>query len=386
MRDFLNKTVVSLKPSGIRKFFDIAARLDDCISLGVGEPDFETPWHISEQGIYSIERGETFYTSNQGLPELREEVCAWNKRKYGIDYQRDCCLITVGGSEAIDLALRATVEPGDEVIVLEPSYVCYTPDALLSGAKVIRIELKEEHQFKLQPEQLEEVITPKTKILILNYPNNPTGAIMDKEDYGKIVPIILKHDLLVISDEIYSELTYDGTHCSIASFEGMKERTILVNGFSKAFSMTGWRIGYALGPKEILAEMKKIHQFTIMCVSTSAQYASIEALKNGDEDILTMKKQYDARRKYLLKEFKKMGIPCFEPKGAFYLFPCIKGFNMDSESFCTRLLEEQRLVLVPGTAFGDCGEGYVRVSYANSMDNLEQAIKRLKKFIEGLEK
>lgn len=386
MRDFLNKTVVSLKPSGIRKFFDIAARLEDCISLGVGEPDFETPWHISEQGIYSIERGETFYTSNQGLPELREEVCAWNKRKYGVDYQRDCCLITVGGSEAIDLALRATVEPGDEVIVLEPSYVCYTPDALLSGAKVIRIELKEEHQFKLQPEQLEEVITPKTKILILNYPNNPTGAIMDKEDYSKIVPIILKHDLLVISDEIYSELTYDGTHCSIASFEGMKERTILVNGFSKAFSMTGWRIGYGLGPKEILAEMKKIHQFTIMCVSTSAQYASIEALRNGDEDILTMKKQYDARRKYLLKEFKKMGIPCFEPKGAFYLFPCIKGFNMDSESFCTRLLEEQRLVLVPGTAFGDCGEGYVRVSYANSMDNLEQAIKRLKKFIEGMKK
>jgi aminotransferase len=386
MRDFLNKTVVSLKPSGIRKFFDIAARLEDCISLGVGEPDFETPWHISEQGIYSIERGETFYTSNQGLPELREEVCAWNKRKYGIDYQRDCCLITVGGSEAIDLALRATVEPGDEVIVLEPSYVCYTPDALLSGAKVIRIELKEEHQFKLQPEQLEAVITPKTKILILNYPNNPTGAIMDKEDYSKIVPIILKHDLLVISDEIYSELTYDGTHCSIASFEGMKDRTILVNGFSKAFSMTGWRIGYALGPKEILAEMKKIHQFTIMCVSTSAQYASIEALKNGDEDILTMKKQYDARRKYLLKEFKKMGIPCFEPKGAFYLFPCIKEFGMDSESFCTRLLEEQRLVLVPGTAFGDCGEGYVRVSYANSMDNLEQAIKRLKRFIEGLEK
>ena len=384
MRDFLNKTVVSLKPSGIRKFFDIAARLEDCISLGVGEPDFETPWHISEQGIYSIERGETFYTSNQGLPELREEVCAWNKRKYGIDYQRDCCLITVGGSEAIDLALRATVEPDDEVIVLEPSYVCYAPDALLSGAKVIRIELKEEHQFKLQPEQLEAVITPKTKILILNYPNNPTGAIMDKEDYSKIVPIILKHDLLVISDEIYSELTYDGTHCSIASFEGMKERTILVNGFSKAFSMTGWRIGYALGPKEILAQMRKIHQFTIMCVSTSAQYASIEALKNGDEDILTMKKQYDARRKYLLKEFKKMGIPCFEPKGAFYLFPCIKEFGMDSESFCTRLLEEQRLVLVPGTAFGDCGEGYVRVSYANSMDNLEQAIKRLKKFIEGL--
>jgi aminotransferase len=384
MRDFLNKTVVSLKPSGIRRFFDIAARLEDCISLGVGEPDFETPWHISEQGIYSIERGETFYTSNQGLPELREEVCAWNKRKYGIDYQRDCCLITVGGSEAIDLALRATVEPGDEVIVLEPSYVCYTPDALLSGAKVIRIELKEEHQFKLQPEQLEAVITPKTKILVLNYPNNPTGAIMDKEDYGKIVPIILKHDLLVISDEIYSELTYDGTHCSIASFEGMKDRTILINGFSKTFSMTGWRIGYALGPKEILAQMRKIHQFTIMCVSTSAQYASIEALKNGDEDILTMKKQYDARRKYLLKEFKKMGIPCFEPKGAFYLFPCIKEFGMDSESFCTRLLEEQRLVLVPGTAFGDCGEGYVRVSYANSMDNLEQAIKRLKKFIEGL--
>ena len=295
-------------------------------------------------------------------------------------------MITVGGSEAIDLALRATVEPGDEVIVLEPSYVCYTPDAVLSGAKVIRIELKEEHQFKLQPEQLEAVITPKTKILILNYPNNPTGAIMDKEDYGRIVPIILKHDLLVISDEIYSELTYDGTHCSIASFEGMKDRTILVNGFSKAFSMTGWRIGYALGPKEILAQMRKIHQFTIMCVSTSAQYASIEALRNGDEDILTMKKQYDARRKYLLKEFKKMGIPCFEPKGAFYLFPCIKGFNMDSESFCTRLLEEQRLVLVPGTAFGDCGEGYVRVSYANSMDNLEQAIKRLKRFIEGLEK
>jgi len=384
MRDFLNKTVVSLKPSGIRRFFDIAARLEDCISLGVGEPDFETPWHISEQGIYSIERGETFYTSNQGLPELREEVCAWNKRKYGIDYQRDCCLITVGGSEAIDLALRATVEPGDEVIVLEPSYVCYTPDALLSGAKVIRIELKEEHQFKLQPEQLEAVITPKTKILVLNYPNNPTGAIMDKEDYGKIVPIILKHDLLVIFDEIYSELTYDGTHCSIASFEGMKDRTILINGFSKTFSMTGWRIGYALGPKEILAQMRKIHQFTIMCVSTSAQYASIEALKNGDEDILTMKKQYDARRKYLLKEFKKMGIPCFEPKGAFYLFPCIKEFGMDSESFCTRLLEEQRLVLVPGTAFGDCGEGYVRVSYANSMDNLEQAIKRLKKFIEGL--
>lgn len=384
MRDFVSDKVKSLKPSGIRKFFDIASKIDNCISLGVGEPDFETPWHISEEGIYAIEKGKTFYTSNQGLLELREEICRWNKRKYNISYKPEEVIVTVGGSEAIDIVLRACINPGDEVIVLEPCYVCYEPDILLAGGTVKVIKLQNKNEFKLTAEELEEAITPNTKIIIMNYPNNPTGAIMDKDDLEKIKDVIIKHDLLVVADEIYSELTYVGKHCSIASLAGMKERTVVVNGFSKSFSMTGWRLGYVLGPLTIMEQVKKIHQFVIMSASTPSQYAGIEALKNGDEDIEIMKEEYDRRRKYLLSEFKRLNLPCFEPRGAFYIFPCIKEFNMTSEEFATKLLEDQKLVVVPGTAFGDSGEGFIRISYAYSLDALKEAIKRIEKFITKL--
>ncbi|HQE48337.1 MAG TPA: aminotransferase class I/II-fold pyridoxal phosphate-dependent enzyme [Fervidobacterium sp.] len=384
MRDFTSDRIKEIKPSGIRKFFDIANKIKDCISLGVGEPDFDTPWHITEEGIYSLEQGKTFYTSNQGLPELREEISKWNKRKYNLDYSPENIIVTCGGSEAIDIALRACINPGDEVIILEPNYVCYEPDIILAGGVAIKIKLKNENEFRLTPEELEEVITDKTKILLINYPNNPTGAIMTKEDLEKIAEVIKKHDLLVISDEIYSELTYSGNHYSIGALPDMRDRTITINGFSKAFSMTGWRLGYVMGPKAIMDQMKKIHQFVIMCSPTISQYAGIEALKNGDGDIEKMKKEYDKRRKYLLKEFDRLGLPCFEPRGAFYIFPDIRKYRMTSEEFATDLLEKEHVVVVPGTAFGDSGEGFVRISYAYSLDALKEAVRRIEKYIGSL--
>ena len=384
MRDFTSDKVKQIKPSGIRKFFDIANQIEDCISLGVGEPDFETPWHITEEGIFSLEQGRTFYTSNQGLPELREEVAKWNRRKYGLDYSGDEVIITCGGSEAIDVSLRACINPGDEVIILEPNYVCYEPDILMAGGVPIRIQLKNENEFRLTPEELEAVITGKTKILLMNYPNNPTGAIMTKEDLEKISKVIIKHDLLVISDEIYSELTYSGKHFSIGALPGMRDRTLTINGFSKTFSMTGWRLGYVLGPKVVVDQVKKIHQFVIMSAPTISQYAGIEALKNGDADIERMKKEYDKRRKYLLKEFDRLGLPCFEPRGAFYIFPDIRKYGMSSEEFATDLLNKEHVVVVPGTAFGDSGEGFVRISYAYSLDALKEAIKRIERYLNSV--
>lgn len=384
MRDFTSDKVKNIKPSGIRKFFDIASKIEDCISLGVGEPDFETPWHITEEGIYALEKGRTFYTSNQGLIELREEIVKWNKKKYGISYNSDEVIVTVGGSEAIDIALRGCINPGDEVIILEPSYVCYTPDVIMAGGTPKIINLKNEYKFRLTPQELESAITANTKIVILNYPNNPTGAIMEQEDLEAIAEVIIKHDLMVISDEIYSELTYGKSHCSIASIKGMKERTLVVNGFSKSFSMTGWRLGYVLGPKSIMSQIKKIHQFVIMCASTPSQYAGLEALRHGEEDVKRMKEEYDRRRHYLLSEFKRLDLPCFEAEGAFYLFPSVKKFGLTSEDFATKLLEEEHLVVVPGTAFGESGEGFIRISYAYSLDDLKEAISRLEKFINRL--
>ena len=384
MRDFTSDKVKNIKPSGIRKFFDIASKIEDCISLGVGEPDFETPWHITEEGIYALEKGKTFYTSNLGLEELREEIVKWNKRKYAISYTKEEVIVTVGGSEAIDIALRGCINPGDEVIILEPSYVCYTPDVIMAGGTPKIINLKNENKFKLTASELENAITPNTKIVILNYPNNPTGAIMERSDLEAIAEVIIKHDLMVISDEIYSELTYGKTHSSIASIKGMKERTLVVNGFSKAFSMTGWRLGYVMGPKAIMSQIKKIHQFVIMCASTPSQYAGLEALRHGDEDVLRMKEEYDRRRNYLLSEFKRLDLPCFNAEGAFYLFPSIKKFGLSSEEFATKLLEEEHLVVVPGTAFGDSGEGFIRISYAYSLDDLKEAMSRLERFIKSL--
>ena len=381
MRDFTSDKIKEIKPSGIRKFFDIANTMEDCISLGVGEPDFDTPWHITEEGIYSLERGRTFYTSNQGLPELREEIAKWNKRKYGLDYSADEVIVTCGGSEAIDVALRACINPGDEVIILEPNYVCYEPDVLLAGGVPVKIKLKNENEFRLTPKELETAITDKTKILVTNYPNNPTGAIMTKGDLEKIAEVVIKHDLLVISDEIYSELTYSGKHFSIGALPGMRDRTITINGFSKTFSMTGWRLGYAMGPKAIMDQVKKIHQFVVMSAPTISQYAGLEALRNGDSDIEKMKKEYDKRRKYLLKEFDRLGLPCFEPKGAFYIFPDIRKYGMTSEEFATDLLKKERVVVVPGTAFGDSGEGFTRISYAYSLDSLKEAVKRIERYL-----
>lgn len=386
MRNPLSDTVVGLKPSGIRKFFDIVSEMPDAISLGVGEPDFDTPWHICDEGIYSLEKGKTFYTSNSGLLELRTEICKWYERKYGCSYDpKKECLITVGGSEGIDVALRAMLNPGDEVIIPEPCYVSYVPCTLLTGGKPVTISLKNENQFRLTPEELLEAITDKTKVLILSFPNNPTGAIMTKEDLEPIAEIVKEKDIIVISDEIYSELTYgEAGHCSIASLPGMKERTIVVNGFSKAYAMTGWRLGYALAPQIIAEQMTKIHQFAIMCAPTTSQYAAISAIKEGDKDIAKMRESYDMRRKFLMRQFEIMGLPCFEPYGAFYVFPCIKEFGMTSDEFCTRLLKEEKLAVVPGSAFGDCGEGFVRISYAYSIDELREAISRIQTFIARL--
>ena len=385
MRNPLADEVVKIKPSGIRKFFDIVAEMKDAISLGVGEPDFDTPWHIRDEGIYSLEKGKTFYTSNSGLKELREEICKYVERKYNVSYEwNKNVLITVGGSEAIDVGLRAMLNPGDEVLIPEPSYVSYEPCTILAGGKPVIIDLKAENEFRLTADELLQAITDKTKVLILPFPNNPTGAIMEKEDLEAIAKVCIEKDIFVMSDEIYAELTYKGEHVSIASLPGMKERTILINGFSKAFAMTGWRLGYACGPEEIIKQMTKIHQFCIMCAPTTSQYAAIEALKNGDEDVFMMKESYDQRRRFLLNAFKEMGLECFEPFGAFYVFPCIKEFNMTSEEFATRFLEEEKVAAVPGTAFGDSGEGYLRISYAYSLERLKLAMDRMAHFVNKL--
>lgn len=388
MRNPLSDTIVHIPPSGIRKFFDIVSEMKDAISLGVGEPDFDTPWHIREEGIYSLERGRTFYTSNAGLKELKEEIAQYLKRRYHVryDYSGEI-MVTVGGSEAIDIALRAMINPGagEEVLIPQPSYVSYVPCTILAGGVPVVIELEAKDEFRLTPEKLLEKITPNTKILILPFPNNPTGAIMEREDLEAIAKIVIEKDLFVISDEIYSELTYKGEHTTIASLPGMKERTVLINGFSKAFAMTGWRLGYACAPELILTQMLKIHQFAIMCAPTTSQYAGVEALRNSDEDVKNMREAYNQRRRYLMHEFKEMGLECFEPYGAFYTFPCIKRFGMTSDEFATRLLKEEKVAVVPGTAFGDCGEGYLRISYAYSLEDLKKALERIRRFIQRLD-
>ena len=381
----LSDIVETIKPSGIRKFFDIVSEMKDAISLGVGEPDFDTPWHIRDEGIYALSKGKTFYTSNAGLKELREEICKYLKRTQNIEYNPlKEVIVTVGGSEAIDIGLRAIVNYRDEVIIPQPAYVSYEPCTILAGAKPVIINLKAENEFRLTAEELENAITDKTKVLILPFPNNPTGAIMEREDLEKIAKIIIKHDLYVMSDEIYGELTYKGEHISIASIAGMKERTILINGFSKAYAMTGWRLGYACGPEAIIKQMTKIHQFAIMCAPTTSQYAAVEALKNGDEDVKMMRQAYNQRRRFLLNAFKEMNVKCFEPYGAFYVFPCIKEFGMTSEEFATKFLEEEKVAAVPGNAFGESGEGYLRISYAYSLENLKIAMERFKRFVENL--
>lgn len=381
----LNSKAVALKPSGIRKFFDITEQMENVISLGVGEPDFQTPWHIRHAGIESLEKGKTRYTANRGMEPLRKEIAAYTKRRFSLTYDPSEILVTVGGSEAIDLAVRALIEPGDEVLIPQPSFVCYEPITQLAGGTPVFIELKSDNRFVLTPQQLEEKITDKTKVLILPYPCNPTGGIMKKSDLEKIAPIIEKYDLMVISDEIYAELTYSGQrHISIAEIDGMWERTIIVSGFSKAYSMTGWRLGYALAPAPITALMTKIHQFAIMSAPTTSQYAAIDALKNGDDDIKKMVDEYDTRRRLVVDGFNKIGLTCFEPLGAFYVFPCIKSTGLTSEEFCEKLLYSKKVAMVPGNAFGDCGEGFVRVSYCYSVEHLKQALKRTAEFIEEL--
>ena len=385
MRNPLSDKITTIKPSGIRKFFDIVNEMEDAISLGVGEPDFDTPCHIRDEGIYSLEKGRTFYTSNAGLKELRTEIVKYIQRTQGVSYDpMKEVLVTVGGSEAIDLALRAMVNPGVEVLIPQPSYVSYEPCAILADAVPVIIELKEENEFRLTAKELLDAITDKTKILVLPFPNNPTGAIMEKKDLEEIAEVVKEKDLFVISDEIYAELTYKEKHVSIASLPGMKERTILINGFSKAYAMTGWRLGYACAPAVIMEQMIKIHQFAIMCAPTTSQYAAVEALRNGDDDVAQMRESYNQRRRYLMHAFQEMGLKCFEPYGAFYVFPCIKEFGMTSEEFAERLLREEKVAVVPGTAFGDCGEGFLRISYAYSLDNLKIAMEKIGHFIERL--
>ena len=385
MRNPIADKCAEIKPSGIRKFFDIVSEMKDAISLGVGEPDFDTPWHIREEGIYSLEKGRTFYTSNAGLKELKTEICnyLWRKQNIWYDHKTEV-LVTVGGSEAIDVAMRAMLNPGEEVLIPQPSYVSYEPCALLAGGKPVIINLKAENEFRLTAAELLEAITDKTKLLVLPFPNNPTGAIMERKDLEEIAQVIIEKDLYVLSDEIYSELTYKGEHISIASLPGMQERTILINGFSKAYAMTGWRLGYACGPAAIITQMTKIHQFAIMCAPTTSQYAAVEALRNGDDDVAEMRAAYNQRRRFLMNAFREMGLECFEPYGAFYVFPCIKEFGMTSEEFATRFLEEEKVAVVPGTAFGDCGEGYLRISYAYSLESLKEAIGRLEHFVKKL--
>ena len=385
MRNPLSETIVQIEPSGIRKFFDIVSEMKDAISLGVGEPDFDTPWHIREEGIYSLEKGRTFYTSNAGLKELKQEICRYLYRRFDVSYNPDSeVMVTVGGSEAIDIALRAMCDPGDEVLIPQPSYVSYVPCTMLAGGKPVVIELEEKDNFKLTPEKLLAKITDKTKILVMPFPNNPTGAVMEKPDLEKIAAVIEKYDLFVLSDEIYSELTYLEKHVSIASLPGMWERTIVINGMSKSHAMTGWRLGYACGPRVVVEQMLKIHQFAIMCAPTTSQYAGVEALKNGDADVAQMREEYNGRRRYLLHRFGEMGLQCFEPFGAFYVFPYVGEFGMTSEEFATGLLNDQKLAVVPGTAFGKCGEGFVRISYAYSLDNLREAMNRMEAYVTKL--
>ena len=385
MRNPLNEKITTIKPSGIRKFFDIVSEMEDAISLGVGEPDFDTPWHIRDEGIYTLEKGRTFYTSNAGLKELRIEIAKYLDRRFHLQYDPLTeILITVGGSEGIDNAFRAMIDPGDEVLIPQPSYVSYEPCCVLAGGVPVIIELQEKDQFRLTPEALEAAITPKTKILVLPFPNNPTGAVMERSDLEAIAEVVIKHDLFVLSDEIYAELCYLEEHTSIASLPGMRERTVVINGFSKSHAMTGWRLGYACGPKVIMDQILKIHQFAIMCAPTNSQYAAVEAMRNGDADVAMMREQYNQRRRFLMHEFERMGLQCFEPFGAFYIFPSIKEFGMSSDEFATRLLREEKVAVVPGTAFGDCGEGFLRISYAYSLDNLKAAIGRLEKFITRL--
>ena len=382
MRNPLADKIMDIKPSGIRKFFDIVNEMEDAISLGVGEPDFDTPWHIRDEGIYSLEKGRTFYTSNAGLKELRKEISNYVERSQGVHYdEMHEVLVTVGGSEAIDLALRAMINPGEEVLIPQPSYVSYEPCAVLADAVPVIIELKEENEFRLTAQELRDAITDKTKILILPFPNNPTGAIMEKKDLEEIAEIIREKDIFVITDEIYAELSYKEKHVSIISLPGMRERTVYINGFSKAYAMTGWRLGYACAPAQIMEQMVKIHQFAIMCAPTTSQYAAVEALRNGDEDVAQMREAYNQRRRFLMNAFHEMGLQCFEPYGAFYVFPCIKEFGMTSDEFATRLLMEEKVAVVPGTAFGGCGEGFLRISYAYSLDSLKTAMGKIAHFV-----
>ena len=384
MRNPLSERITEIPFSGIRKFFDIAAEMKDVISLGVGEPDFDTPWHIRDEGIYSLEKGRTADTSNAGLKELKIEIAKYLERRFQVSYDYDTeMMITVGGSEAIDMAMRAMLDPGDEVLIPQPSYVSYMPCAVLANGAPVIINLKEENEFRLTAQELEDAITPKTKLLVLPFPNNPTGAVMERKDLEAIAEVVKKHDLFVLSDEIYAELTYlEGKdHVTIASLPGMRERTVLINGFSKAYSMTGWRLGYACAPKVILEQMLKIHQYAIMCAPTTSQYAAVEAVRNGDADVAGMREEYNGRRRYLMHRFREMDLKCFEPYGAFYAFPCIQEFGMSSEEFATRMLQEEKVVVVPGTAFGDCGEGFLRISYAYSLDSLKEALDRMESFI-----
>ncbi len=384
MRNPISETVRQLQPSGIRRFFDVANTMEDVISLGVGEPDFDTPWHIREEGIYSLEQGRTFYTSNAGLMELKKEIVRYLDRRFHLPYTPEQVLVTVGGSEAIDIALRSMLDPGDEVIIPEPCFVSYLPCVKMAGGVPVPLPLEEKDQFKLTKEKLLSAISDRTKILVLPFPNNPTGAIMTENELRQIAEIIEERDLFVLSDEIYSELSYQGDHVSIASLPGMAERTIVINGFSKSYAMTGWRLGYAAGPEEIIKQMLKVHQYVIMCAPTTSQYAAVEALRYGDEDVARMRESYDERRRFLVKELNDMGIPCFEPMGAFYVFPNISRFGMTSEEFATRLLHQEKVAVVPGSAFGGCGEGYLRISYAYSIDNLKLALGKIQNFIDTL--
>ena len=386
MRNPLSETITAIPPSGIRKFFDIVSEMKDAISLGVGEPDFDTPWHIRDEGIYSLEKGRTFYTSNAGLKELKLEISRYLERRFDVGYDPDReIMVTVGGSEAIDIALRAMLDPGDEVLIPQPSYVSYVPCTILAGGVPVTVELEEKDRFRLTKEKVLEKLTPKTKILVLPFPNNPTGSILEKEDLEAIADVVREKDLFVISDEIYSELTYGRHHCTIAALSGMKERTVLINGFSKSYAMTGWRLGYACAPEAILRQMLKIHQYAIMCAPTTSQYAAVEALRNGDRDVEEMREAYDQRRRFLVKALRDMGLDCYEPQGAFYVFPCIKKFGMCSDTFALRLLEQEKVAVVPGTAFGDCGEGYLRISYAYSLQDLKRALERMGRFVASLE-
>lgn len=384
MRSPVSKMITEIEPSGIRRFFDAASTMNDVISLGVGEPDFDTPWHIREEGIYSLEKGRTFYTANAGLGELKQEIVNYLERRFHMFYEKDQVLVTVGGSEAIDIAFRSMLDPGDEVIIPEPCFVSYLPCVKMAGGVPVRLTLEEKDEFKLTKQKLLSVLTDKTKVLVLPFPNNPTGAIMTAEELQIVADIVKERDIFVLSDEIYSELSYAGDHVSIASLPGMAERTVVINGFSKSYAMTGWRLGYAVGPKEVIRQMLKLHQFVIMCAPTTSQYAAIEALRNGDEDVARMRESYDERRRFLVKELREMGIPCFEPMGAFYVFPNISKFGMTSEEFATELLQKEKVAVVPGTAFGECGEGFLRISYAYSIADLKKALDKISKFLQGL--